>query len=260
MKKKLNFILSFFILVSVFNLSAMAQSKIVAHRGTFKNTGAPENSIASLKHSFDLKVTGSEFDINMTKDGVLIINHDTDYYGKIIEEHTYAELNEKKLSNGEDLPLLDDFYKLSKENKKTIMFAEIKPSPSGPEQSRKVAAAVYKTVKKHRALKRTIFISFSYDALLELLELDPKVHVQYLGGSKSPTELKADNITGLDYHFSVFQKNPDWIAEAKSLGMSTNVWTVNSTKTMEWLIGLGVDYITTDQPEAGLELLKSLKK
>lgn len=259
MKKKLNFICTFFIFATIFNLSAMAQSKIVAHRGAFKNTGAPENSIASLQHSYDIRAAGSEFDINMTKDGILVINHDTDYFGKIIENHTYAELNERKLSNGEDLPHLDDFYKLSKKNKKTMMFAEIKPSPSGPEQSRKVAASVYKTVKKHRALKRTIFISFSYEALLELIKLDPKVHVQYLGGSKSPAELKADNITGLDYHFSVFQKNPDWIAEAKKLGMSTNSWTVNSTKTMEWLIDLGVDYITTDQPEAGIELLKSLE-
>jgi glycerophosphoryl diester phosphodiesterase len=31
----------------------------------------------------------------------------------------------------------------------------------------------------------------------------------------------------MDYHYSVFQKNPTWIAEAKTLGLITNSWTVN---------------------------------
>ena len=112
------------------------------------------------------------------------------------------------------------------------------------------------SICKFYFLSRTIFISFSYDALLELLSLDKKVNVQYLNGEKSPAELKKDNITGLDYHFSVFQKHPEWLAEARELGMSTNAWTVNSTKTMEWLIAQGIDYLTTNEPEISMEMIK----
>ncbi|MCD8540969.1 MAG: glycerophosphodiester phosphodiesterase [Leadbetterella sp.] len=232
------------------------QNKIVAHRGAWKNTGAPQNSLEALKHSFELGCGGTEFDINMTSDGVLVINHDTDYFGSKIEDFTYAELNKTRLKNGEDLPLLENFFKMAKKYPGTLLFAEVKPSPAGGERSAKVAEETYKMAKKYKLLKRTVFISFSYDAVLRLVSLDKKASVQYLTGDKAPDVLKAANVPGLDYHFSVFEKNPDWLKSAKSLGLSTNAWTVNKPEVMEALLKQGIDYLTTDEPEKALELVK----
>lgn len=230
--------------------------RVVAHRGAWKNTGAPQNSLEALKHSFELGCGGTEFDINMTRDGVLVINHDADYFGSKIEDLTYAELNKTKLKNGEDLPLLEDFFKMAKKYPGTVLFAEVKPSPSGAERSEKIAAETYKMAKKYKLLKRTVFISFSYEAVLKLVSLDKKAQVQYLTGDKSPEVLKAAKVPGLDYHFSVFEKNPDWLKKAKSLGLSTNAWTVNKLEVMEDLLKQGIDYVTTDEPEKALELVK----
>lgn len=248
------------VVFSLFFTSAMAQNKIVAHRGAWKNTGAPQNSLAALKHSFEMGCGGTEFDINMTKDGILVINHDADYFGTKIEEFTYDELNKVKLKNGENLPLLEDFFKMAKNYPKTILFAEVKPSPSGPARSEKMAEATYKMAKKYKLLKRTVFISFSYEAVLKLVSIDKKAQVQFLSGNKTPQELKAANVTGLDYHFSVFDKNPDWIAQSKSLGLSTNAWTVNIEEVMEYLLIRGVDYVTTDEPELALEVVKKKRR
>ena len=55
-------------------------------------------------------------------------------------------------------------------------------------------------------------------------------------------------MAGLDYHYKVLQKHPEWIKEARALGLKTNSWTVNNTKTMQWLIDQNVDFITTDKP------------
>ncbi|MBX2954071.1 MAG: glycerophosphodiester phosphodiesterase [Leadbetterella sp.] len=240
---------------------SVAQNKVdarqvIAHRGAWKNTGAPQNSLESLKHAFELGCGGSEFDINMTRDGVLVINHDADYFGSKIEELTYAELNKTKLKNGEDLPLLENFFKMAGKNPKTLLVAEIKPSPSGAERSEKIAAEAYKMAKKYKLLKHTVFISFSYEAVLKLVSLDKKIKVQYLTGDKSPDVLKAAKVPGLDYHFSVFEKNPDWLKKAQALGLSTNAWTVNKPELMEDLLKQGISYITTDEPEKALELVR----
>lgn len=247
--------LLFLLLLSSFSLMAQ-NNKIVAHRGAWKNTGAPQNSLAALKHSFEMGCGGTEFDINMTKDEVLVINHDADYFGTNIEDFTYEELNKVKLKNGENLPLLEDFFKMAKDYPNTILFAEVKPSPSGAARSEKMAEAVYNMAKKHKLLKQTVFISFSYEAVLKLVALDKKAQVQYLTGNKSPKELKAAKIPGLDYHFSIFEKNPTWLKEAQTLRLSTNSWTVNKTEIMQKLLADGVDYLTTDEPEIALKLGK----
>ena len=72
----------------------------------------------------------------------------------------------------------------------------------------------------------------------------------------SPAELAADNFYGLDYHFNVFKKNADWIAEAKKLKLTINVWTVNDKETLEEMLKNEVDFITTNEPELLLSMLK----
>jgi glycerophosphoryl diester phosphodiesterase len=73
-----------------------AQTQIIAHRG-FWNTQpkTSENSIQSLENAQKLKIYGSEFDIHMTKDGKLVINHD-EYHGKMeISETDFSDLKTK---------------------------------------------------------------------------------------------------------------------------------------------------------------------
>ncbi len=250
-------ILSFLLFMMMLS-PGFAQNKIVAHRGAWKNTGAPQNSLESLKHALEMKCGGSEFDINMTKDGVLVINHDTDYFGSKIEAFTYDELNKTKLKNGEDLPLLEDFFKMAVKYPNTVLFAEVKPSPSGGVRSAEIAEATYKMAQKYKVLKRTVFISFSYEAVQKLVAIDKKASVQYLTGDKSPEVLHTAGVPGLDYHFSVFEKNAGWLQNAKALGLSTNAWTVNKAEMMESLLKQGIDYLTTDEPETALELAKRL--
>jgi len=43
-----------------------------------------------------------------------------------------------------------------------------------------------------------------------------------------PLPLKQDGINGADYHYSVFQKTPDWIQMAKDNGILLNAWRVNT--------------------------------
>ena len=56
-------------------------------------------------------------------------------------------------------------------------------------------------------------------------------------------------VTGLDYHYLVFKKYPEWIAEAKQLHLVLNVWTVNKEEDIDYFLEQGFDQITTNEPE-----------
>ena len=93
------------------------------------------------------------------------------------------------------------------------------------------------------------YISFSKHATQEFIRLAPKgTPVYYLNGDATPQELKEWGCAGPDYHFSVFQKHPEWIGQCHDLGMKVNAWTVNDAKDMQWLIDHKVDFITTNEP------------
>lgn len=61
------------------------KNPVVAHRGAFKKNGFPQNSIASLREAIRLQCAGSEFDVRMTLDDSLVVNHDPHYQKLNIE-------------------------------------------------------------------------------------------------------------------------------------------------------------------------------
>lgn len=234
-----------------------ADNVVVAHRGAFKANGYPENSIASLKHAIELKCSGSEFDVRMTLDSVLVVFHDAHYHDLLIKETSYKELAKFKLSNGEILPTLKSYILAGMENNSTTgLVCEIKPTKD-QEFNIKMTEKVLDLVKELKADPYILtYISFGYDILKKIVELNPKAKTQYLDGTKIPQELKNDGITGLDYHLNILKKNPQWIKIAKDLGLTLNAWTVNAQDDLDWLLANDFDYITTNEPELLFERVK----
>jgi glycerophosphoryl diester phosphodiesterase len=232
------------------------RNKVIAHRGAWKNTGAPENSIAALKHAITMGCEGSEFDVHMSADSLPIINHDNAIQGVSIAKTNSGELLTMKLSNGEMLPTLENYLRAGMEQTKTKLILEIKPSELGKESSIALTRKVVALVEKLHAQAWVDYISFDYDACKEVMKLAPYTKVAYLRGDKTPTELAADNFFGLDYNFSVLQKNPDWLQDAKNKKLTINVWTVNDKPSLEEFLKRDVDFITTNEPELLLTMVK----
>jgi glycerophosphoryl diester phosphodiesterase len=244
-------------LLSLSSVSLAQKTQIIAHRGAWKNTKVPQNSIAALKHAIEQKVWGSEFDVVLAKDDVLVVNHDNDYQGMDIATNDYATLSQKKLTNGEKLPTAEGYMREGLKQKRTKMIFEIKPSKLGKERSIEAAEKSYFLVKNLKGLKKTIFISFSYDVCLHLKKLDKKVRVQYLGSDKSPLDLYNDGFSEMDFNYTVFKNKPQYFQEANDRKMKINVWTVNTEKEMRYFIDYKVQYITTDEPELLKKLIKN---
>ncbi|UOB16110.1 glycerophosphodiester phosphodiesterase family protein [Abyssalbus ytuae] len=234
-----------------------ANNVVVAHRGAWRAKQFPENSIASLSHAIQLNCTGSEFDVRMTSDSILVVFHDPDYHGLLIEETTYDELSKFKLSNGENLPTLKEYLLTGlNNNTSTGLVCEIKP-PGNKKRGLYIAKKVIELVNELEAQSIILsYISFDYEVLKKIHEIAPLAKTQYLNGTKSPDELKKDGISGLDYHIGVFKKHPEWIKSAKKNGMTLNAWTVNSPENIDWLLDNNFDFITTNEPELLFEKIK----
>lgn len=239
------------------NKIVFADNCIVAHRGAWKKNNFPQNSIASLKHAVELKCTGSEFDVRMTADDSLVINHDPEYNNLPIEKTNYADLIKFKLSNGEKLPTLKEYIKAGIENNTTTrLVCEIKPSEISKERGIIIATKTVQLFQRLKAEQMVAYISFDYDILKKIRTMDANVSLLYLEGDKSPEQVKADGISGLDCHFSVFKDHPEWIESAKKNNIILGAWTVNDANDMDWLIANSFDFITTNEPELLQERIK----
>ncbi len=230
---------------------------VIAHRGAFKKNNLPENSMASLKEAIRLKCYGSEFDVHMTRDSVIVVNHDDVFKGMDIATSTYAELKQTLHSNGEQIPTLEDYLKEGMKQRGTKLILEIKIAKT-PEATLVLTDAVVNLVEKLKAGPWVEYISFSYPAVLRVLQLNPAAKTAFLAYTKDeiPVEkLKEDHITQADYYYTIY-KEGDWFNRAHQLGISVNAWTVNTAEDMKWLIAQKADFITTNEPELLFELLK----
>ncbi len=240
------------LLMCAVNLAAQ-NTKVVAHRGYWDTPNNAQNSITALKTAQNIPVYGSEFDVNMTADGVMVVSHGPKLESiPDVQKATYKEVKKVRLKNGEKVPTLKQYLKQGKKGNIKLIF-ELKVHPAGEIEN----AAIKKSVEMVRKMKlqdKIEFISFSLEACKQLAQLMPECMVQYLNGKIPPKELKEMGIMGLDYNYSNFVQHPEWVKEAHDLGMIVNVWTVNKEDMMRKMIDLGVDFITTDKPETALKL------
>lgn len=257
MKKKCFLILSSFFL----SLWIVAQDipQVIAHRGYWQTKGSAQNSIASLENADRINVYGAEFDVRMTKDSVLVIVHDEEVNHIRIEEATYATVQNIVLSNGEKMPALREYLEAGRHLGNTRLILELKiGKKEDPEWSREAARRTVATVREKKVQMNTEYITFDLEAAKELIRLAPESDVYYLNGDLSPKELKALGFAGLDYHFDVMKKNPQWFKEAKALGLGINVWTINDLDLMREMIEQGADFITTDIPDDAIRFIYSI--
>src|SRR5690606_9961099 len=158
-----------------------------------------------------------EFDVHRTKDGVLVVNHDKDFYGLDIATSTYKELLSKKHPNGETIPTAKAYLKTGMKQNRTKLIYELKTSAWGKEYTLKAAEESVKLVHKLQGQKQVEYILFDYDAAKRIIALDPDAKVSYLNGDVSPAQAKRDGFFGLDYNSKVFKEHPSWIKEAREL-------------------------------------------
>lgn len=230
-------------------LTAVAQPKIVAHRGYWRTDGSAQNSITSLQKAAAVGCYGSEFDVWLTADGVPVVFHDATIDGIRIEDTTFATLMNHRLQNGEFIPTLQQYLTEGSKIEGCQLILEIK-GHRNEVRDKRIADMCVELVRTLGLEKKTEYISFSKVVCQRLHEITPDSKVAYLNGELAPAQIKEMGLTGIDYNEKVFVKHPEWLQEAKQLGVEVNVWTVDGEENLRHHVNLeGVDLITTNDPE-----------
>lgn len=245
----------FFALVLFVNtvLLSFAEIGIVAHRGFWKTDGSAQNSIRSIVKADSIKAFASEFDVWISTDDSLVVNHDAVFKDIDIENSDYNTIRNIKLDNGETLPSLEE-YLLTAKTLSIPLILELKEHKNKERETVALPKIVEK-LKDHNLVDRTTFISFSLDACKLFHELLPENEIYYLNGDLAPQQIKELGFAGIDYSRRALENHPEWVKESHDLGLKVNAWTINEDNHIRYFKDLGVDYITTNEPLRAMEIV-----
>ena len=223
--------------------------QIVAHRGY---SGAyPENTLSAFAGAYAAGAQTVEFDVRKTKDDQLVIYHD-DTLQKLtgdettVADYTYDELlqidagewfgREYRL---ERIPTLDQTLDLLKSTNMRI-FCELKNIGEDPT----FAGEVYQKCADYGILDRVVFLSFNYDYLNSIKELNPDQPIMMLasfGKSTLPEKYPAEY-----YGVNMKTLTPKTIRAIHDAGSLVYSYTPDTKGQMLSLQRLGVDGVITD--------------
>ncbi|WP_455661490.1 glycerophosphodiester phosphodiesterase [Pradoshia sp.] len=233
---------------------------IVAHRGA--SGYAPENTIAAFDLAVKMKADYIEIDVQRTKDGKLILIHDTtvdrttDGTGKV-GDLTYKEIRRLDAGSwmsekykGEKVPTFEEVLKRYKG--KIGILIELK----SPELYPGIEGEVAKLLKAYHLDKprneKVIVQSFNFDSMKEADQLLPRIPIGVL------INKTADTTDAAIEQFSAYAEyyNPSYglvtaelVTKAHEEGMKVQSWTARSRETVQFLLEMKVDGIITDYPD-----------
>lgn len=247
------------------SIVAMAQPKLVAHRGFYKTAGADENTITALNNAQKLEgLYGVEFDINLTADDELIVAHGSKILGTQLDaqKDTWEQIQKVTLPNGNKVPTLREWLVEAKKCPNLKQIVEIKKHAT-PEIETKVVERLVAMINELGMMEQMEFTSFSYHTCKECVRLAPGRPVLYLNSSLSTDvdaeKLAADNISGMSYSMYVFMNRPELVEQCRAKGIETTLWIINHPELVDWAVKHKIDYISSDHPDKIGAYLKSLK-
>ncbi|MBM7666076.1 glycerophosphoryl diester phosphodiesterase [Solibacillus kalamii] len=232
----------------------------VAHRGATAYT--PENTIAAFDLAVDMKADYIEIDVQRSKDGELVLIHDTtvdrttDGTGKVgdltLEQLRSLDAGSWKGEQfaGEPIPTFEEI--LDHYHGKIGILIELKAPELYPGIEEQVAAALIERNLHKPQNEKIIIQSFNFESIKKMDQLLPKVPIGVLTSNRADTTLEALQ------EFSTYADwfNPSYgivteelVNQVHSLGMQIGSWTVRSQEAADFLFEMGVDAIISDYPD-----------
>ncbi|PHV72242.1 hypothetical protein CS063_01845 [Sporanaerobium hydrogeniformans] len=217
---------------------AADEAKLIAHRGGC--TAGRENTLEALRHAMEQPICAIEVDVQLTKDGQVILCHDENLKGKEREEAPiYSLTYEEVLARDEKIPTLREALRLTKG--KISLLIELKSYALQEE----LVNAVIKELKNQRAINEVELCCFDRELLVRLREKEPTLRLGLLTASYEIAKAEQD-FEFLSIHYKVVTQ--ELINQLHAKGKKVYVWTVNRKEEAQWLNQMGVNRIITDRP------------
>lgn len=264
-------------------------TKIWAHRGS--SGFAPENTIPSFEIAKELDVDGIELDVQMTKDGELVVIHDetinrtSDGKG-YVKDYTLEELRSFNFAKNKPafgfaaIPTLREVYELFRDTDYVIN-VELKTgiiaydgsdvlvgSTVGtdggkmPVDKRCMEEKVHELTVEMGMEERVIYSSFNHVSILKMQQYITKEQTAFLfsDGWLGPASYGAAHNVQAMHPTLYYPEMENMVRKCHEKGMRVHVWTVNEEEHALRLRRMGVDAIITNHPGKMRELYYNNKE
>ena len=247
----------------------MKQTKIYGHRGSMGTT--PENTLLGIRHALDLGVDGIELDVQLTKDGEVVVIHDekidrtTDGSGYVKNYHlhelkqysagikfSHFESFDQEVWGKEQIPTLEEVLELMVPYGVELnieLKTDIFPYDGMEEK-------VISLVNQFNYADKVIYSSFHLPSILKLKKMEPSAKIAWLLGTETRVSRPYDYAQSLE--LEAFHLHKDFILRSENVEQGSDeckirVWTVNDEKEIEQLLTMNhIEAIITDFPEEAI--------
>ena len=251
-----------FVLANYFDqiFTTKVNTQVIAHRAG--GVEAPENTVTGIEKAIELGAYGAEIDIQRTKDGFYIVNHDSSFSRLCNnkakpEDLTLDEIKDLIIRDPnfpnmeEDVATFEEMLDASKD--KIILFVELK----GNTADEQMAEDAVRIIKEKGMEKQCVLISLKYPLINYIETKYPEMDTAYLTfASFGNTQNLNCDYLGLEEEAASVRI----ISMIHESGKKVMVWTPNSLESQKKFLISEADYIITDKVLQADNMIEELKR
>ncbi|MFE0435071.1 glycerophosphodiester phosphodiesterase [Streptomyces nigra] len=213
----------------------------IGHRGVMGLE--PENTLRSFVAAQQAGLDVIELDLHLSKDGALVVMHDTDVDRTTdgtgaIADKTLAELRALDAGRGERVPVFEEVL----DAVRTPLQAEIKDVAA--------ARALAEVITRRDLVSRVEVSSFHDDAVAEIARLVPGIRTALIA-SRYGTDIveRAVAVGAATVCLNIRRLTLEIVEHARKADLRIIGWVVNTQDHLRLVRALELDGATTDYPE-----------
>ncbi len=265
---------------------AVARVEVQGHRGA--SGLAPENTLPAFARALDLKVDTLELDVGITRDGVVVVNHDLTLnpdivrapdgkwletrspainalaygdlmrydVGRLKPGSTYAQSYPAQVPvDGTTIPRLSDVFELVRDaGDRNVRFnIETKLSPRLPGETfapEPFARAVIAEIRRYGMARRSSIQSFDWRTLQVVQRVAPEIETVYLTAQRPNFDTVSDGAWTAGFSLREHGSVPKLVKAAGGRVWSPNYLDLDAAKLAEArALGMRVVVWTVNEPE-----------
>ncbi|EDY60621.1 MULTISPECIES: glycerophosphodiester phosphodiesterase family protein [Streptomyces] len=213
----------------------------IGHRGVMGTE--PENTLRSFVAAQQAGLDVIELDLHLSKDGALVVMHDTDVDRTTdgtgpIAEKTLSELRALDAGRGEHVPVFEEVL----DAVRSPLQAEIKDLGA--------ARALAEVLLRRDLVSRVEVSSFHDEAIAEIGRLVPGVRTALIGSRFGPDIVERAVEAGAEtVCLNIRRLTLEVVQAARKADLKIIGWVVNTQDQLRLVRALGLDGATTDYPE-----------
>lgn len=246
---------------------------VIAHRGN--TVAAPENTLSAYQIAVDDGAEMIETDVHISKDGHLVIMHDsaldrTTNLSGYVHEYTLEELRTADAGSwfsssfkGERIPTIEEAMDFSKRNNLYMCF-EVKGG--GTPRSTMISTQLVEIIQKYDAFESIFMSSYHHDALSVAKNIAPEL---MLAPERLPDNVEPDipealrqaNELGaevLQLHYRYLY--PDILEALRNANVAVWAWPTTTEEEILPAIKTGADAVMGDDPALAIQLVNQYCK